>query len=110
MTINEAKYKERRIGKKAQGHNDFHFTGYFWVFHSLKRLSLPKRHTSAKLIEIQLKCLSKIHGLHELGSCMECNDNLHGSELGPHWVLGPKYSKFGPMGPKIFAQKFLYTK
>ena len=41
---------------------------------------------------------------------MECNDTLHGSELGPHWVLGPKYSKFGPMGPKIFAQKFLYTK
>ena len=41
---------------------------------------------------------------------MECNDTLHGSELGPHWVLGPKYSKFGPMGPKNFAQKFLYTK
>ena len=41
---------------------------------------------------------------------MECNDTLHGSELGPHWVLGPNYSKFGPMGPKKFAQKFLYTK
>ena len=41
---------------------------------------------------------------------MECNDTQHGPELGPHWVLGPKYSKFGPMGPKIFAQKFLYTK
>ena len=25
-------------------------------------------------------------------------------------VLGPKNSKFGPMGPRIFAQKFLYTK
>ena len=41
---------------------------------------------------------------------MECNDTLHGSELGPHWVLGPKNSKFGPMGPKNFARKFLYTK
>ena len=41
---------------------------------------------------------------------MECNDTLHGSGLGPHWVLGPNYSKFGPMGPKNFAQKFLYTK
>ena len=48
--------------------------------------------------------------VHELGSHMECNDTLHGSELGLHWVLGPKYSKFGPMGPTIFAQKFLYTK
>ena len=67
-------------------------------------------HTCAKLIEIQKNYLQKIHGLHELGSRMECNDTLHGSELGPHWVLGPKYSKFGPMGPKIFAQKFLYTK
>ena len=34
----------------------------------------------------------------------------HGSQLVPHWVLGPKISKFGPMGPIIFAQKFLYTK
>ena len=41
---------------------------------------------------------------------MESNDTLHGSELVPHWVLGPKNGKFGPMGPKIFAQKFLYTK
>ena len=67
-------------------------------------------HTSAKLIEIQKTYHQKIHGLHELGSRMECNDTLHGSELGPHWVLGPKNSKFGPMGPKKFAQKFLYTK
>ena len=59
------------------------------------------------MIEIQKNYLQKIHGLHELGSRMECNDTLHGSELGPQ---GPKYSKFGPMGPKIFAQKFLYTK
>ena len=41
---------------------------------------------------------------------MECDDTLHGSELGPHWDLGPKNSKFGPMGPKKFAQKFLYAK
>ena len=41
---------------------------------------------------------------------MESNHTLHGSELGPHWVLGPKNSKFGPMGPKKFAQKFLYAK
>ena len=41
---------------------------------------------------------------------MESNDTLHGSELVPHWVLGPKNSKFGPMGSKKFAQKFLYTK
>ena len=33
-----------------------------------------------------------------------------GSELGLHWVLGPKNSKFGQMGPKFLAQKFLYTK
>ena len=62
-----------------------------------------------KLIEIQKKYLQKIHGLHELGH-MECYDTLRGSELGPHWVLGPKNSKFGSMGPKKFAQKFLYTK
>ena len=67
-------------------------------------------HTYAKLIEIQKTYHQKIHGLHELGSRMECSDTLHGSELGPHWVLVPKYSKFGPMGPKKFAQKFLYTK
>ena len=41
---------------------------------------------------------------------MECNDTLHGSELGPHGVLGPKKSKFGPMGPKKIAQEFLYAK
>ena len=41
---------------------------------------------------------------------MESNHTLHGSELGPHWVLGPKNSKFGPMGPKKFAQKFHYAK
>ena len=41
---------------------------------------------------------------------MESNHTLHGSELGPHWVLGPKNSKFGPMGPKKFAQKFIYAK
>ena len=62
------------------------------------------------MIEIQKIYVQKIHGLHELGSRMERNDTLHGSELGPHWVLGPKYSKFGPIGPKLFAQKFLYTK
>ena len=65
-------------------------------------------HTSAKLIEVQQKCLS--HGLHDLGSQMESNDTLHGSELVQHWVLVPKSWKFGPVGPKIFAQKFLYTK
>ena len=73
-------------------------------------LGLGTVHTYAKLIEIQKTYLQKIHGLHELGSRMECNDTLHGSELGPHWVLGPNYSKFGPMGPKFLAQKFLYTK
>jgi len=62
------------------------------------------------LIEIQKIYLQKIHGLHELGSRMERNDTLHKSELGLHWVLGPKYSKFGPMETKNFAQKFLYTK
>ena len=66
-------------------------------------------HTSAKLIEIQQNCLSKIHILHDLGSHMESNDTLHGSELVPHSVLGPKSWKFGPMAPKIFAQ-FFYTK
>ena len=67
-------------------------------------------HTSAKLMEIQKSSLQTRHGLHELGSHMESNHTLHGSELGPHWVLGPKNSKFGPMGPKKFAQKFLYAK
>ena len=47
-------------------------------------------HTSAKLIEIHRNCLSKIHILHDLGSHMESNDTLHGSELVLHWVLGPK--------------------
>ena len=41
---------------------------------------------------------------------MESNHTLHGSELGPQWVLGPKNSKYGPMGPKKFARKFLYAK
>ena len=41
---------------------------------------------------------------------MESNDTLHGSELVPHWVLGPKNSKFGSMGPKKISQKILYTK
>ena len=54
--------------------------------------------------------LQKIHGPHELGSHMEWNDTLRGSELGPYWVLGPKNSKFGPMGPKKIAQKFVYAK
>ena len=67
-------------------------------------------HTCAKMIEIQKIYLQKIHGLHELGSRMECNDTLHGSELGPHWALGPKNSKFGPMGPNFLAHIFFYTK
>ena len=67
-------------------------------------------HTSVKLIEIQQKFLQGRHGLRELGGQMESNDTLHGSELVPHWVLGPKKSKFGPMGPKKFAQKFVYAK
>ena len=67
-------------------------------------------HTYAKLIEIQKNYLQKIHGLHELGSQMECNDTLRGSELGPHLVLGPKNSKSGPMRTRDFAQKFLYNK
>ena len=41
---------------------------------------------------------------------MESNDTLHGSELVPHWVLGPKKSNLVPWGQKNFAQKFLYTK
>ena len=74
-------------------------------------LILPFFHTYAKLIEIQKNYLQKIHALHELGSHMECNDTLHGSEFGPHFVLGPKKNgKFSPMGPKNFAQKFLYIK
>ena len=46
-------------------------------------------HISAKLIEIQKSSLQTRHGLHD---------------------LGPKNSKFGPMGPKKFAQRFLYAK
>ena len=53
-------------------------------------------HTYAKLIKIQKIYLQKIHVLHELGSHMECNDTLHGSELGPLWVLGPKNTKLVP--------------
>ena len=60
-------------------------------------------HTSAKLIEIQRKFLQGRHGLHELGGQMESNDALHGSELVPHWVLGPKNSKFGQ---KILLKNF----
>ena len=41
---------------------------------------------------------------------MESYDTLHGSELVPHWVIGPNNSNFGPMGPKKIPQKFLYTK
>ena len=41
---------------------------------------------------------------------MECNDTLLGSESFPHWELGPKNSKFGPMGPKKVSQKFVYAK
>ena len=73
-------------------------------------VTLCNQHTSAKFSEIQKSSLQTRHGLHELGRHMESNHTLHGSELGPHWVLGPKNSKFGPMGPKFLAQKFLYTK
>ena len=88
-------FKEKLIMPKA---------GFFCFFVK------GESHTCAKMIEIQKIYLQKIHGLHELGSCMECNGTLHGSEFGPHWVLGPKNLKFGPMGPKKFAQKFLYAK
>ena len=71
---------------------------------------LDLRHTSAKLIEIQQNFLQGRHGLQELGCQMESNDTLHGSELVPHWVLGPKKSNLVPWGQKKFAQKFLYTK
>ena len=54
-------------------------------------------HTYAKLIEIQKIYLQKIHGLHELGSHIEYNDTLHGSELGSHCdVLGPLCAQIGP--------------
>ena len=62
------------------------------------------------MIEVQKINLLKMHGLHELGSYMECNETLLVSELVLHCVLGPKNSKFGPMGPTNFAQKFIYTK
>ena len=91
--------------------------GNAWVLRSVPNqciLLYPSKlttaHTSAKFIEIQQKSLQRRHGLHELWSHMESNDTLHGSGLVPHWVLGPKNSKFGPMGPNNFAQKFLYTK
>ena len=71
---------------------------------------MENKHTCTKLIEIQKNYLQKIHGLHELGKRMECNDTLHGSKLGLHCVLGPKNSKFGHLGPKYLAQKFLCTK
>ena len=70
----------------------------------------PYSHTSAKLIEIQQNFLQGRHGLQELGCQMESNDTLHGSELVPHWVLGPKKSNLVPWGQKKIAQKFLYTK
>ena len=75
-----------------------------------KKLRERPIHISANLIEIQQKFLQWRHGLHELRSQMESNDTLYGSELVPHWALGPKKSKFGPMGPKFFAQQFIYTK
>ena len=67
-------------------------------------------HTYAKLIEIQKNYLQKIHGPHELGCHMECNDTLRGSELGPHLVLGPNNQNLVPWDQKKFAQKILYTK
>ena len=36
---------------------------------------------------------------------MESNGTLHGSELVPHWVLGPNNSNFGLMGPKKICSK-----
>ena len=68
----------------------YYFCNIFMKLHNFLSLTLSlaatilQVHTYAKLIEIQ-----KIHGLHELGSQMVCNDTLHGSELGPHFVLGP---------------------
>ena len=37
---------------------------------------------------------------------MESNHTLHGSELVPHWVLGPKKSKFGPMGSGAWKDRY----
>ena len=63
-------------------------------------------HTSTKLIEMQQKFLQGGHGLQKLGGQMESNDTLHGSELDPHWVLGPKNSKFGPTDQKNLLKNF----
>ena len=68
----------------------FEFESEMHVSSTESSYDLWLTHTSAKLIEIQQNCLSKIHILHDLGSHMESNDTLHGSELVPHWVLGPK--------------------
>ena len=56
--------------------------------------------------EIQKIYLQKIHGLHELGSQMECNDTLHGSELGPHWVLGQKIQNLVPWDQNFWLKNF----
>ena len=77
-----------------------------WVGYKVATANIVDRHIYAKLIEIQTIYLQKIHALHELESHMEWNNTLHGSELGPHWVLGPKNSKFGPMGPKKLLKNF----
>ena len=57
--------------------------------------------------------LQKMHGLHEglheLGSRIECNDTLHGSELGPHWVLDQKIQIWSH-GTKIFGSKISLCK
>ena len=42
-----------------------------------------RSHTSAKLIEIKLKCLNKRHGLRESGGQMKSNDIPHGSKSHP---------------------------
>ena len=95
--------KTKLNSSKIVHENHLQMVGQF-----LLQLSISSWHTSAKLIEIQKSSLQTRHGLHELGSHMESNHTLHGSELDPHWVLGPKKSKFGPMGPKKFAQKYKY--
>ena len=38
---------------------------------------------------------------------MESDNTLHVSGGVPHWVLEPKNSKFGPMGPKKIFQKIV---
>ena len=70
------------------------------------QIEFHRCHTYAKLIEIQKNYLQKIHALHELGSHMECNDTLHGSELGPHWVLGPKIQNLVQRDKKILLENF----